>query len=103
MVHNYRAFSYWLWTIHFSSVDYKRFDMKKKTKFNFSISNYGEEIPKKVVKIQNMVKGLMLLLTSATFIASSEKYTLACAIAGYIINEIICCVGVEENNEFVGL
>lgn len=74
--------------------------MKKKTKFNFSFSNYGEEIPKKVVKIQNMVKGLMLLVTASTWVNSSEKYTLYCAIAGYLINELVCCIGVEEDNTF---
>lgn len=77
--------------------------MKKKTKFNFSITNYGEEIPKKVVKIQNMVKGLMLIGTASTYISSSEKWTLICAVGGYLLNEVICCIGVEEDNTFEGI
>lgn len=76
---------------------------KNRIKYYFSLANLGEETPKQVVKIQNIVDGLMIIITSATWVSASERYTLACAIAGYIINKAVSCLGVEDDQTFEGI
>lgn len=76
---------------------------KKKYKVTFSVFNLLQDTQAEVVKLQNMVKGFMAVLTGATWYSSNSNNAMFCAIFAMILDTIISMFYFElqpnENNK----